>query len=67
MYLVMIRSLVMILKADQEEFQGIFDYELVGWCTDGNAWPRIVGLRVVMPWFYVKVHAIALDIGKNCR
>jgi len=25
MYLVMIRSLVMILKADQEEFQGIFD------------------------------------------
>lgn len=54
-------------KLIRKNLKVIFDEELIGWCTDENAWPQIMDLRVVKPWFHVKVHDIVLDIGKSCR
>jgi len=47
----------------KKHFRAIFEYELFGWTTDEDAWPKKRNLETFKKWFEVDFHGIAIDLS----
>jgi len=49
----------------EDNFQGLFEWQLAAWTEDESLWPAVRDLETFKAWFRIEVHSTVVDVADD--